>query len=188
MQRAITDFAADQPFAVARMKLLEHYGFEIGESTIQRITLSHAQAIFGSDRAGLDFPQAPASGSSPIGAKLSMGPGWFVVFDVLVVQRVVDIFGRGVRRSAARVAGGQMMAFSASARRHVRRQSAGAGSGEGAARGVSGFAGGKSGRFGRCVFDQEREEEMRGDPGSGEPRVLSGQPVEAQDGLQSFEG
>src|SRR5208337_4124465 len=36
LQRAITDFAADQPFAVARMKLLEHYGFEIGESTIQK--------------------------------------------------------------------------------------------------------------------------------------------------------
>jgi hypothetical protein len=57
LQRAITDFAADQPFAVARLKLLEHYGFEIGESTIQRITLGHARAIFESDRAGLDFPQ-----------------------------------------------------------------------------------------------------------------------------------
>jgi hypothetical protein len=41
------------------MKLLEHYGFEIGESTIQRITLGHAKAIFESARAGLDFPQAP---------------------------------------------------------------------------------------------------------------------------------
>jgi hypothetical protein len=59
LQRAITDFAADQPFAVARKKLLEHYGFEIGESTIQRITLGHAKAIFASDRAGADFPQAP---------------------------------------------------------------------------------------------------------------------------------
>ncbi len=65
LQRAITDFAADQPFAVARMKLLEHYGFELGESTIQRITLSHARAIFESDGAGLDFPKAPAPGSSP---------------------------------------------------------------------------------------------------------------------------
>ncbi|MGC1338324.1 MAG: hypothetical protein WA836_09390 [Candidatus Binataceae bacterium] len=35
LQRAITDFAADQPFAQMRMKLQEHYGFEIGESTIQ---------------------------------------------------------------------------------------------------------------------------------------------------------
>lgn len=59
LQRAITDFAADQPFAVSRIKLLEHYGFEIGESTIQRITLGHAQAICESDRPGLDFPQEP---------------------------------------------------------------------------------------------------------------------------------
>ena len=59
LQRAITDFAADQPFAVARMKLLEHYGVEIGESTIQRITFCHARAIFESDRVGLDFPHEP---------------------------------------------------------------------------------------------------------------------------------
>jgi hypothetical protein len=59
LQRAITDFAADQPFALARMKLREHYGFEIGESTIQRITLGHAAAIFASDRAEADFPQGP---------------------------------------------------------------------------------------------------------------------------------
>jgi hypothetical protein len=38
LQRAITDFAADQPFAVAQQKLLEHYGFEIGESTIRATT------------------------------------------------------------------------------------------------------------------------------------------------------
>jgi hypothetical protein len=39
LQRAIVDFAADQPFAVARLKMIEHYGVEIGESVIQRITL-----------------------------------------------------------------------------------------------------------------------------------------------------
>nr|WP_294551357.1 hypothetical protein [uncultured Rhodopila sp.] len=50
-QRAITDFAADQPFAASRIKLREHYGFEIGESTIQRITLGHARAMFESGRA-----------------------------------------------------------------------------------------------------------------------------------------
>jgi hypothetical protein len=56
----IVDFAADQPFAQARLKLLEHYGFEIGESTIQRITLGHAQAMHAQAEAGLDrqeFPQ-----------------------------------------------------------------------------------------------------------------------------------
>jgi len=59
LQRAITDFAADEPFAVVSLKLREHYGFEIGESTIQRITLGHAKAIFESDQACLEFPNAP---------------------------------------------------------------------------------------------------------------------------------
>jgi hypothetical protein len=55
----ITDFAADQPFALARLKLLEHYGFEIGESTIQRVTLGHAQTLFEAGRPSQDFPQTP---------------------------------------------------------------------------------------------------------------------------------
>jgi hypothetical protein len=59
LQRAITDFAADDPFARVPLKLREHYGFEIGESTIQRITLGHARAIFESGRPSLEFPQAP---------------------------------------------------------------------------------------------------------------------------------
>ncbi len=59
LQRAITDFAADDPFAQVPLKLREHYGFEIGESTIQRIAFGHAQAIFASGRPSLEFPQAP---------------------------------------------------------------------------------------------------------------------------------
>ena len=59
MQRAIVDFAADDPFARAALKLREHYGFEIGESTIQRIALGHAQAIFEAGRPSLDFPEEP---------------------------------------------------------------------------------------------------------------------------------
>jgi len=59
LQRAITDFAADDPFARVALKLREHYGFEIGESTIQRITLGHAGAIFESGRPSLEFPKAP---------------------------------------------------------------------------------------------------------------------------------
>ena len=59
MQRAITDFAADTPFAQVRLKLREHYGFEIGESTIQRIALGHGQAMFETGRASPDFPETP---------------------------------------------------------------------------------------------------------------------------------
>jgi hypothetical protein len=65
LQRAIVDFAADQPFAQARNKLVEHYGVKIGESTIQRITFGHAEAMFEADREGLDFPEEPGS-SKPI--------------------------------------------------------------------------------------------------------------------------
>jgi len=61
LQRAIVDFAADQPFAQARNKLEEHYGVEIGESTIQRITFGHAEAMFETGRLGVDFPQEPGS-------------------------------------------------------------------------------------------------------------------------------
>lgn len=57
LQRVIVDFAADQPFAQTRAKLLEHYGFEIGESTIQRITFAHAQAMYEAGREDLEFPE-----------------------------------------------------------------------------------------------------------------------------------
>jgi hypothetical protein len=59
LQRVIVDFAADQPFAQARAKLQEHYGFAIGESTIQRITFAHAQAMSEAGREGSEFPEAP---------------------------------------------------------------------------------------------------------------------------------
>ena len=58
LQRAIVDFAADQSFAQARAKLIEHYGFAIGESTIQRITFAHAQAMLEASRDDLEFPEA----------------------------------------------------------------------------------------------------------------------------------
>src|ERR1700685_2806231 len=57
LQRAIVDFAADQSFALARMKLLEHYGFEIGESAIQRVALGHAKTVFEAGGSSQDFPQ-----------------------------------------------------------------------------------------------------------------------------------
>jgi hypothetical protein len=65
LQRAIVDFAADQPFAQARAKLLEHYGVAIGESTIQRITLGHAAAMFETSRTSVAYPSEPGA-SKPI--------------------------------------------------------------------------------------------------------------------------
>ena len=62
LQRAIVDFAADQPFAQARAKLQEHYGFAIGESTIQRITFAHAQAMYEAGREETEFPETSGLG------------------------------------------------------------------------------------------------------------------------------
>jgi hypothetical protein len=45
LQRVVTDFAADVPFAKAMDKLVEHYGIVIGESTIREVALGHAAAI-----------------------------------------------------------------------------------------------------------------------------------------------
>lgn len=42
----MTDFGADQPFAQAMDKIVEHYGVVLSESTIARITEGHARAIF----------------------------------------------------------------------------------------------------------------------------------------------
>jgi hypothetical protein len=42
----VTDFGADQPFAQAMDKIVEHYGVVLGESTIARITQGHAKRIF----------------------------------------------------------------------------------------------------------------------------------------------
>ena len=65
LQRVIVDFAADQPFAQARAKLQEHYGFAIGESTIQRITFAHAEAMYEASREDIEFPETPGL-SKPI--------------------------------------------------------------------------------------------------------------------------
>lgn len=54
LQRAVTDLAADVPFAKAMDKLVEHYGIVLGESTIRQVTLDHAQAI---QRTSGGFPQ-----------------------------------------------------------------------------------------------------------------------------------
>ena len=45
LQRAVTDLGADLPFAKVMDKLVEHYGLVLGESTIRKVTLTHAQAV-----------------------------------------------------------------------------------------------------------------------------------------------
>lgn len=45
LQRVVTDFVADVPFAQAMDKLVEHYGVLLDESVIRRITLGHARKM-----------------------------------------------------------------------------------------------------------------------------------------------
>lgn len=49
LQRAITDFGADLPFAQVREKILEHYGIHIANGAAATITESHARRLNESD-------------------------------------------------------------------------------------------------------------------------------------------
>jgi hypothetical protein len=64
LQRAVTDFGADQAFAQVMDKLVEHYGIVLGESSIRRITEGHAQKIF--EKANGAVSWAKQRGSSAV--------------------------------------------------------------------------------------------------------------------------
>lgn len=61
LQRAVTDFGADQAFAQVMDKLVEHYGIVLGESTIRQITEGHAKKIFDQADGALDWPKRRGS-------------------------------------------------------------------------------------------------------------------------------
>jgi hypothetical protein len=45
MQRALTDFGADEPFAPAARKVKEHYGVEVDAERVRQVCLAHAGTI-----------------------------------------------------------------------------------------------------------------------------------------------
>jgi Uncharacterised protein family (UPF0236) len=45
MQRAMTDFGADESFSEASKKMKEHYGLDVSTTAIQRITERHAELV-----------------------------------------------------------------------------------------------------------------------------------------------
>ena len=51
MQRALTDFGADEAFAPAAAKFKEHYGVEVGASRVRETTLRHAHRLAASQPA-----------------------------------------------------------------------------------------------------------------------------------------
>ena len=62
LQRVITDFGADDSFANSARKIKEHYAIEIGESTLRKVTLLHAEAMNNqqkSDNLQLSRPGCP---------------------------------------------------------------------------------------------------------------------------------
>ena len=68
LQRALTDFGADESFDVARTKIKEHYGLDIGAEAVRTVTLEHAQAaqLWASECSPKDFRALPAYGSETL--------------------------------------------------------------------------------------------------------------------------
>lgn len=62
----MTDFGADQPFAQAMDKIVEHYGVVLSESTIARITERHARVIFETAAPAQGWPTQPGSSTTII--------------------------------------------------------------------------------------------------------------------------
>ena len=46
LQRVVTDFAADLPYARTSIKVKEHYGINLSASSIRQTTMIHAQALY----------------------------------------------------------------------------------------------------------------------------------------------
>ena len=77
LQRIVTDFAADAPYAKASVKIKEHYGIDIGASSIREILMTHAQCLYEED---IKTP-ATKAGSKTIIAEMDGGMVPIVVTD-----------------------------------------------------------------------------------------------------------
>ena len=59
LQRAMTDFGADGPFAAAAAKLREHYGIDVPVSAVRAITEQHGAAMLAGQPRGGSWPETP---------------------------------------------------------------------------------------------------------------------------------
>ena len=68
LQRALVDFGIDESFGVARTKVKEHYGLDIGSEAVRVVTLEHARAaqFWASECSPKDFRALPARGSETL--------------------------------------------------------------------------------------------------------------------------
>lgn len=65
LERALTDFGADEAFAPAAAKVREHYGVEVGASRVRRVCLHHATRL-------------AAAPVQPCTTLRAQGPAWIV--------------------------------------------------------------------------------------------------------------
>lgn len=66
LQRALTDFGADEAFASAAAKVREHHGLEVNSERVRRVCLKHARRI------------AAAAVVEPLTTLTAKGPDWIV--------------------------------------------------------------------------------------------------------------
>jgi hypothetical protein len=91
LERALTDFGADESFEKASRKIREHYGIEVPSSRIRRVTLKHGEAL---------LEQQPESQPIPEG----LGPAWIIgQVDGCMVPMVSTEGGSGDRRKSRRL-------------------------------------------------------------------------------------
>jgi Uncharacterised protein family (UPF0236) len=59
LQRALTDFGADEPFATAAAKVREHYGITVPVSAVRTVTEAHGTAMRAAQPQGSPWPTTP---------------------------------------------------------------------------------------------------------------------------------
>lgn len=59
LQRAMTDFGADEPFAAAAAKVREHYGIDVPVGAVRAITEQHGAAMLAGLPQGSPWPETP---------------------------------------------------------------------------------------------------------------------------------
>lgn len=57
LQRVLTDFGAEQSFARAAARVREHYGVEVGQSAVRRITEAHAEQFLAQEEVRREWPE-----------------------------------------------------------------------------------------------------------------------------------
>lgn len=66
LQEVIVDFGAEDSFALASERLLRHHGIELSESSMRKVTLSHARGMYENDRLHTLNGELPGEGAEVI--------------------------------------------------------------------------------------------------------------------------